>query len=116
LLAGLFDASAGVHIVEATKQVYRAILAACEPTRLIPALEPVLVPSSLQRRDEGQMPSLRKCLVPGDWVDGIGVEGASVTLRGALCRGASSARQCDHRSKDPILHPAQQEAGGGTGG
>ena len=40
---------AGVHIVEATKQVYRAIPAHRERTRLIPALEPVLVPSSLQR-------------------------------------------------------------------
>lgn len=40
---------AGVHIVEATKQVYRAIPAARERTRLIPSLEPTLVPSSLQR-------------------------------------------------------------------
>jgi len=31
--------------VEATKQVYRAIPAHRERTRLIPALEPVLVPS-----------------------------------------------------------------------
>ena len=37
---------AGVHIVEATKQVYRAIPAKRERTRLIPALEPVLVPNS----------------------------------------------------------------------
>src|SRR2546423_1447133 len=37
---------AGVHIVEATKQVYRAIPAKRERTRLIPALQPVLVPSS----------------------------------------------------------------------
>src|SRR5271155_1994201 len=37
---------AGVHIVEATKQVYRAIPAHRERTRLIPALQPVLVPSS----------------------------------------------------------------------
>jgi hypothetical protein len=40
---------AGVHIVEATKQVYRAIPAHRERTRLIPALRPVLVPSSMQR-------------------------------------------------------------------
>ena len=40
---------AGVHIVEATKQVYRAIPAHRERTRLIPALEPVLVPSSSRR-------------------------------------------------------------------
>src|SRR4051812_17747257 len=40
---------AGVHIVEATKQVYRAIPAPRERTRLIPALEPVLVPSSVRR-------------------------------------------------------------------
>jgi SAM-dependent methyltransferase len=43
---------AGVHIVEATKQVYRAIPAHRERTRLIPALEPALVPSSLQRDDK----------------------------------------------------------------
>ena len=41
---------AGVHIVEATKQVYRAIPAKRERTRLIPALEPVLVPSSTATR------------------------------------------------------------------
>jgi SAM-dependent methyltransferase len=37
---------AGVHIVEATKQVYRAIPAKRERTRLIPALQPVLAPNS----------------------------------------------------------------------
>src|SRR6267154_2415113 len=36
---------AGVHIVEATKQVYRAIPAHRERARLIPSLQPVLVPS-----------------------------------------------------------------------
>jgi SAM-dependent methyltransferase len=36
---------AGVHIVEATKQVYRAIPAKRERTRLIPALKPVLMPT-----------------------------------------------------------------------
>ena len=41
---------AGVHIVEATKQVYRAIPAKRERTRLIPSLEPVLVPSSTATR------------------------------------------------------------------
>jgi SAM-dependent methyltransferase len=35
----------GVHIVEATKQVYRAIPARRERRRLVPALEPVLAPS-----------------------------------------------------------------------
>jgi SAM-dependent methyltransferase len=40
---------AGVHIVEATKQVYRAIPAKRERARLIPALQPVLVPSSTAR-------------------------------------------------------------------
>src|SRR5262245_6563423 len=35
----------GVHIVEATKQVYRAIPARRERTRLVPALEPALAPS-----------------------------------------------------------------------
>jgi SAM-dependent methyltransferase len=36
---------AGVHIVEATKQVYRAIPAGREKPRLVPALEPALAPS-----------------------------------------------------------------------
>src|SRR5215212_2563525 len=36
---------AGVHIVEATKQVYRAIPARRERRRLVPELEPVLAPS-----------------------------------------------------------------------
>jgi SAM-dependent methyltransferase len=36
---------AGVHIVEATKQVYRAIPARREKHRLVPALEPALAPS-----------------------------------------------------------------------
>jgi SAM-dependent methyltransferase len=37
---------AGVHIVEATKQVYRAIPARRERRRLVPALEPALAPSA----------------------------------------------------------------------
>ena len=36
---------AGVHIVEATKQVYRALPAHRERARLIPSLQPVLVPA-----------------------------------------------------------------------
>jgi hypothetical protein len=36
--------------VEATKQVYRVIPARRERTRLIPALKPVLVPSSTATR------------------------------------------------------------------
>lgn len=36
---------AGVHIVEATKQVYRAIPARREQQRLVPVLEPALAPS-----------------------------------------------------------------------
>src|SRR5215470_7033413 len=36
---------AGVHIVEATKQVYRAVPARRERRRLVPELEPVLAPS-----------------------------------------------------------------------
>jgi len=37
---------AGVHIVEATKQVYRAIPARREKRRLVPTLQPVLAPST----------------------------------------------------------------------
>ncbi len=48
--AALWLPFAGVHIVEATKQVYRAIPAHREPTRLIPSLQPVLVPSSTATR------------------------------------------------------------------
>jgi hypothetical protein len=36
---------AGVHMVEATKQVYRAIPAPRVKRRLVPALEPALAPS-----------------------------------------------------------------------
>lgn len=36
---------AGVHLVEATKQVYRAIPARREKRKLVPALEPALAPS-----------------------------------------------------------------------
>jgi SAM-dependent methyltransferase len=42
---------AGVHIVEASKQVYRAIPARRERTRLIPAMPPVLVPTPTRRDD-----------------------------------------------------------------
>ena len=38
---------AGVHIVEASKQVYRAIPARRERQRLVPALAPALAPSRL---------------------------------------------------------------------
>jgi SAM-dependent methyltransferase len=44
--ASLSAPFAGVHIVEATKQVYRAIPARREKRRLVPVLKPVLVPSS----------------------------------------------------------------------
>jgi SAM-dependent methyltransferase len=40
---------AGVHIVEATKQVYRPIAARRERRKLIPSMEPVLVPSASPR-------------------------------------------------------------------
>src|SRR5215510_9861793 len=43
--AALSAPFAGVHIVEATKQVYRAIPARRERRRLVPALEPALAPS-----------------------------------------------------------------------
>ncbi|MBN9581875.1 MAG: methyltransferase domain-containing protein [Afipia sp.] len=42
---------AGVHIVEASKQVYRAIPAHRERTRLIPSMPPVLVPTPTRRDD-----------------------------------------------------------------
>jgi hypothetical protein len=42
---------AGVHIVEASKQVYRAVPARRERTRLIPSLPPVLVPTPTRRDD-----------------------------------------------------------------
>ena len=41
----------GVLLVEATKQVYRGLPAKRERPRLIPALEPALVPRPLQRQD-----------------------------------------------------------------
>ncbi len=42
---------AGVHVVEATKQVVRPISAKRERIRLIPSLEPSLVPSPMQADD-----------------------------------------------------------------
>jgi hypothetical protein len=39
----LWSPFAGVHIVEATKQVYRAVPARSEKRRLVPALKPALV-------------------------------------------------------------------------
>lgn len=39
---------AGVHVVEATKQVYRSLPLKRERTRLIPSLEPALAPSQMQ--------------------------------------------------------------------
>jgi hypothetical protein len=42
---------AGVHIVEASKQVYRAIPAHRERTRLIPSMPPVFVPTPSRRDD-----------------------------------------------------------------
>jgi len=50
---------AGVHIVEATKQVYRAIPAHRERARLIPSLQPVLVPSPTA-------PGMRMIVVPAN--------------------------------------------------
>ena len=41
----VFTPFAGVHIVEASKQVYRPIPARRERVRLVPALEPALAPS-----------------------------------------------------------------------
>jgi SAM-dependent methyltransferase len=43
--SALVSPFAGVHIVEATKQVYRAIPARRERRRLVPTLKPVLAPS-----------------------------------------------------------------------
>ena len=50
--AAISSPFAGVHIVEATKQVYRPVLERRERRRLIPTLDPVLVPSAspLKRR------------------------------------------------------------------
>jgi SAM-dependent methyltransferase len=44
--AAISSPFAGVHIVEATKQVYRPVLERRERRRLIPALDQVLVPSA----------------------------------------------------------------------
>jgi SAM-dependent methyltransferase len=47
---------AGVHIVEATKQVYRVIPVQRERTRLVPSLEPVMVPSPMQDHEAQPLP------------------------------------------------------------
>jgi hypothetical protein len=48
--AALSSPFPGVLIVEATKQVYRGIPVKRERTRLIPSLEPALVPRPLRRQ------------------------------------------------------------------
>jgi SAM-dependent methyltransferase len=48
--AALSSPFPGVLLVEATKQVYRGIPAKRERTRLIPSLEPALVPRPLRRQ------------------------------------------------------------------
>lgn len=45
---------AGVYIVEATKQVYRPAMVKRARRKLIPAMEPVLIPSGSRRIDAGQ--------------------------------------------------------------
>ena len=59
---------AGVHIVEATKQVYRAIPARRERRRFVPALQPVLAPSpgAAALRRIARRPTLRRPLLGGD--------------------------------------------------
>lgn len=54
--AAISSPFAGVHLVEATKQVYRALPARRPRTRLIPALDPVLVPTAAPRREETLCP------------------------------------------------------------
>jgi SAM-dependent methyltransferase len=50
---------AGVHVVEATKQVVRPLPVKRERTRLIPQLEPSLVPSPMQA-DDADIPAQRR--------------------------------------------------------
>src|SRR5437870_3906829 len=47
--AAISSPFAGVHIVEATKQVYRPVMERRERKRLIPSLDPVLVPTAAPR-------------------------------------------------------------------
>ena len=51
---------AGVHIVEATKQVYRAVPARREKRRLMPALKPALAPSPGGAARTANAPSCRQ--------------------------------------------------------
>jgi len=52
---------AGVHVVEATKQVVRPLPVKRERTRLIPSLEPSLVPSPTPRQaDDSDFPALQR--------------------------------------------------------
>uniref|UniRef100_Q07VB0 Methyltransferase type 11 n=1 Tax=Rhodopseudomonas palustris (strain BisA53) TaxID=316055 RepID=Q07VB0_RHOP5 len=46
---------AGVHLVEATKEVVRAIPARRERTMLVPSLQPVLVPTQMQQDDDANV-------------------------------------------------------------
>jgi len=50
--AAISSPFAGVHIVEATKQVYRGIPVQRDRTRLIPSLKPAFVPTPSRRQSE----------------------------------------------------------------
>ena len=73
---------AGVHIVEATKQVYRAIPARREKRRLVPALEPALAPSP------GGADDSRDRIIPGCAVvaAAVAAAGCGARLAAALPR------------------------------
>ena len=105
---------AGVHIVEATKQVYRAIPARREKRRLVPALEPALAPSpgrnSVMAADKpGHDDQIRsicgKSLTPA--------VAARRRLRASAARLA--ARRCRNYPDGPAGSRRRDDAGAGDG-
>ena len=82
---------AGVHIVEATKQVYRAIPAKREKRRLVPALEPALAPSPGGRGNGSRREKKRAGRMPGPFASRIRTVVSCCRRRGRRRRGNPAA-------------------------
>ena len=107
---------AGVHLVEATKQVYRAIPARREKRRLVPALEPALAPSPAARRANDRMADespLARRIVSGCSSPGLRRVAANVRRRaGRDGGGAGDAAGSDPRSPSWPFCPLRVLAAG----
>ena len=91
---------AGVHIVEATKQVYRAIPARRERRRLVPALEPVLAPSTGGRGARRQLATDHSAAWNRAAAVGIAAR-SSASPPGCRCAGRDGAGGGDAAGSGP---------------